>query len=106
MHVYKYLNPEEDFAPLSLEDSLDRARESLYHAWFMLMKASPWYRAMLNGHPPFIQVTDSGHSYGDSAARSALEAFGDIREMNFNQWWRTTGHRIFAEDVRLSLIHI
>jgi len=99
MNVYKLLgSPDEYYRPLSLKESLERAKGSLYESWFELLKNSPWYRAMWGGHPEF---PDRGQTEANefSSAVSVKNSFGDLRNIKFDDWWNQTGHQIFAEDV-------
>ena len=94
---YKLLPTNDTYEPLSIQQSLERAKGTLYEAWFDTMKASPWYKAMWDGHPVFDDANP--REDGINRAQKAKELFGDIRKVKFDAWWLTTGHRIFAEGV-------
>jgi hypothetical protein len=98
-NFYKLL-PNEDgdgYDPLTPEQSYKRAIGSRYESWFDTLKASPWYKAMWDGHPVFDDPTPGVD--GINRAVKTMERFGDLRKVNFKEWWFSTGHRIFAEHV-------
>jgi hypothetical protein len=94
---YKLLPNGNDYHPLSPEESYARAKGSMYEAWFDTLKASPWYKAMWDGHPVFNDPTPDAE--GNNRAAKTKELFGDLRKVDFKKWWLSTGHRIFAERV-------
>jgi hypothetical protein len=101
---FKLLPTNGRFTPLTPEESFERAKGTLYEAWFDTMKASPWYKAMWEGHPVFDDPNPN--SDGTNRAQKAKELFGDLRSIKFNEWWFETGYRIFAEGVPYMPINI
>jgi hypothetical protein len=86
---YKGLREEEHFYPYTPEQSAAKAKRTLYEAWFDLLKASPWYQAAMNAHV-----------FESQAVADCYEKFGDLRNVEFEDWWLQTGYQIFAERVR------
>ena len=86
---YKGLREEEHFYPYTPEQSAAKAKGTLYEAWFDVLKASPTY----------LKATVS-HVFDSTAVSDCYELFGDLREIEFSQWWIETGYKIFAEQVR------
>ena len=93
---YKGLMDADDFfRPYTPEQSAEKAKGSMYEAWFDALKLSPWYvDACVTGQPQ----TD--------AVRECLEKFGDIRPYTFKKWWTDIGFRIFAENTRYEAVQV
>jgi hypothetical protein len=94
---FKLFPSDGEFKPLTKEQSLARAKNSILEAWFDAMKASPWYRAMLGGYDRFLGDGYSQHEV--SLARDNLKIFGDIRKQTFETWWMSKGYHVFSEQV-------
>lgn len=92
---YKGLSDEERYFPHTLPESLELAKNSLYHGWFLTLQTSPWYRKAL----------ETGQ-YPDSRIKEAVEYFGDLRKTTFNKWWLSTGHKIFAERIPYKSLNV
>ena len=86
---YKGLMDENEFFPYTPEQSADRAKGSMYEAWFDTLKASPWY----------IKMCET-REFPSESAKECYEKFGDVRPFSFKTWWLRTGYEIFAERVR------
>lgn len=92
---YKGLMENNDFFPYTPEQSAEKAKGSMYEAWFDALKASPWYMDMCEGATP-----------PSDAARACYEKFGNIKRVSFNTWWLETGYRIFAEQTRYEGVQV
>ena len=93
---FKLFPSDGEYKPLSKEDSLARAKNSLLEAWFDTMKVSPWYRAMLGGYDRFLE-NQTPHER--RIALDNLKVFGDIRNQTFATWWMHRGFYVFSERV-------
>lgn len=93
---FKFFPSDGEFKPLTKEQSLARAKNSLLQAWFDVMKASPWFRAMLGGYDSFL---DGFRKEDRELAIENLKIFGDIRKQSFETWWMQKGFYVFAERV-------
>jgi hypothetical protein len=85
---YKGLSAEDRVFPLTPEVSVAKAKGTLYEAWFDTLKTSPWYR----------ELCETGVFLSPSA-EEAWSHFGDLRQVTFQEWWLSTGYRIFAEKI-------
>lgn len=84
---YKGLMDEDElFRPYAPEQSAEKAKSTMYEAWFDALKVSPWYMDMCNGNPA-----------PTAESRECFEKFGDIRPYTFSRWWSDIGYKIFAE---------
>jgi hypothetical protein len=88
---YKGLDEEHRLIPLTITQSAELAKGTLYEAWFDTLKLSPWYRDITLNH------NTTGFKFRSEKAEAAWRYFGDLRKMNFTDWWMQTGGRIFAE---------
>lgn len=93
---YKGLMDEDEiFRPYTPEQSAEKAKGSMYEAWFDALKLSPWYMEMCaTGQPQTDDV------------RECFEKFGDIRPYSFKKWWTDIGFRIFAENTRYEAVQV
>ncbi len=85
---YKGLTAEDRVFALTPEVSVTKAKGTLYEAWFDVLKSSPWYR----------ELCETG-VFPSPSAEEALIHFGDLRQVTFQEWWLSTGYRIFAEEI-------
>lgn len=93
---YKGLMDEDElFRPYTPQQSAEKAKGSMYEAWFDALKASHWYMSMCNGDAP---PTDD--------ARECFVKFGDIRPYTFSRWWTDVGYKIFAEHTRYEDVQV
>ena len=84
----KGLSAEERIFPQTIESSVKLAKGTLYEAWFATLQTSPWYR----------EVAETG-IFKSAAVERAWERFGDLRDIDFSSWWKSTGYKIFSEEV-------
>lgn len=83
---FKGFPPDVRYRRHSVPQSLDLARGTLYETWFRALQLSPYYSAMCaDAAPP------------SAAAARTLELFGDVRALDFGQWWVERGYGLFAE---------
>ena len=85
---YKGLTAEDRVFALTPEVSVTKAKGTLYEAWFDVLKSSPWYR----------ELCETG-VFPSPSAEEVWIHFGDLRKMTFQEWWLSTGYRIFAEEI-------
>lgn len=64
------------------------AKGTLYEAWFDTLQASPWYQEMER----------TGRFKSDEAEKTWRD-FGKLENTKFEDWWNSTGFKIFAEKV-------
>ena len=84
----KGLSPEDRLFPQTVESSAKLAKGTLYEAWFDTLQTSPWYRK--------ISETEE---FPSEDAKTTWEKFGDLRDLEFADWWKKTGYQIFSEEV-------
>ena len=85
---FKGLSPEDRIYPKTPEESAKLAKGTMYEAWFDTLKVSPWYN----------KIAKTGEFPSDRA-RETWQHFGDLRQVSFTTWWKSTGFNIFAEKV-------
>ena len=92
---YKGLSAEDRVFSLTPDASAAKARGTLYEAWFDTLKTSPWYN----------ELTVTGNFPSPSAAQT-WAYFGDLRTIEFRDWWLARGYEIFAETVPYEPIQV
>ncbi|WP_068319959.1 hypothetical protein [Polynucleobacter yangtzensis] len=88
LNFYKGFPVENDVWGFDVEVAASKAEGSMYEAWFNVLKASHWYAE--------IQST---RRFRNVAMAHTYRRFGDLSQLNFKEWWKIRGHRIFKEKV-------
>lgn len=88
MLYYKGLPPEYFTKPHTVEASTKLAKGTIYESWFDTLKASPWYSHFIDTN-----------NFPTEESLKVYRKFGDLRNVSFSGWWKSTGYRIFAESV-------
>ena len=83
---FKGLPEDVRFKSHSIPESLERAKGTLYEAWFNALQLSPHY-----------QLLCETNEFPSDEAKRTFELFGDLRNVTFDTWWIEVGYGIFAE---------
>jgi hypothetical protein len=74
------------FRAHTVPQSLEIAKGTLYQAWFDALVLSPYYANAIDTN-----------LWPSQEARDTFAIFGDLRRIDFDQWWVERGYELFAE---------